>query len=147
MYRVLTFLFVTSLFLFTACSKQESPAQSTSTNVPASASVAPSVDVSIAPSTAPSLATSVAPSPTTATGSVSPTVVPTVVIPPAPQISTNGKQAKTEQKPLPPDLWQRMTRPLTLEEINKLPPEIRDTILRAQGRMPASPSPSPKKKY
>lgn len=146
MYRVLTFLSVVSLMLFAAC-KQESPAQSTTANVPAAASVAPSVAGSVAPSTAPSLAASVAPSTATSTGSVSPTVVPTVVIPPAPVPSVvNGKQAKSEQKPLPPDLWQRMTRPLSLEEINKLPPEVRDTILRAQGRLPASPSPSPKKK-
>lgn len=147
MYRVLTFLSVVTLMLFAACSKQQSPAQSTTSNVPAAASVTPSAAPSVAPSAAPSLAGSVAPSTATSSGSVSPTVVPTVVIPPAPMPPPiNGKQAKSEQKPLPPDLWNRMTRPLTLEEINKLPPEVRDTILRAQGRLPASPSPSPKKK-
>lgn len=32
---------------------------------------------------------------------------------------------------------ERLRRPLTLEEINALPPETRDMILKAQGRLPA----------
>ena len=33
---------------------------------------------------------------------------------------------------------ERLRRPLTLEEINALPPETRDMILKAQGRLPAA---------
>jgi hypothetical protein len=61
----------------------------------------------------------------------------------APDAKAGGKPAK-DQKPPPPALWERMTRPLTLEEINQLPPETRDMILRAQGRLPASPAPKKK---
>lgn len=131
MHRVLIFTFLLFTFYFVACSKQP-------------AATAP--DTSAATANAQSLPT--------ATPTVSPTAVaPTLAMPSpgsavAPPILPNpkegGKQAKSEQKPLPPDLWQRMTRPLTLEEINKLPPETRDMILRAQGRLPASPAPKKK---
>ena len=35
---------------------------------------------------------------------------------------------------------ERLRRPLTVDEINQLPPEVREMILRAQGRLPGSPS-------
>lgn len=35
---------------------------------------------------------------------------------------------------------ERLRRPLSLEEINALPPETRDMILKAQGRLPAAPT-------
>ena len=41
---------------------------------------------------------------------------------------------------------ERLKRPLTLEEINALPPETRDMILRAQGRLPAAGAAAPAKK-
>jgi hypothetical protein len=43
---------------------------------------------------------------------------------------------------IPPQIPERLRRPLTREEIMKLPPETRDMILRAQGL----PVPSPTKK-
>lgn len=75
-------------------------------------------------------------------------VAPTLAMPSSPL--PNGKggnaQAKGDPKNMPPALWQQLTRAKTLEEIKQMPPETRDAILRAQGRLPASPSPSPKKK-
>ena len=41
---------------------------------------------------------------------------------------------------------EQMRRPLTLDEINKLPPETRDMILKAQGRLPAAGAAAPAKK-
>ena len=41
---------------------------------------------------------------------------------------------------------ERLKRPLTLEEINALPPETRDMILQAQGRLPAKGAATPAKK-
>jgi hypothetical protein len=41
---------------------------------------------------------------------------------------------------------ERLRRPLTLEEINALPPETRDMILKAQGRLPATGAATPAKK-
>ncbi|NOT58631.1 MAG: hypothetical protein HOP19_00220 [Acidobacteria bacterium] len=41
---------------------------------------------------------------------------------------------------------ERLRRPLTLEEINALPPETRDMILKAQGRLPAKGAATPTKK-
>jgi hypothetical protein len=84
-----------------------------------------------------------------------PIVAPTSAIPtpgasvgPPPLVPSNpkdgGKQAKVDQKPLPSVIGDRLYRALTLEEINKLPPETRDMILRAQGRLPASPAPKKK---
>jgi hypothetical protein len=55
---------------------------------------------------------------------------------PAPTIVITGKNV-TPLDQIP----ERVRRPLTLEEINQLPPEVRDMILRAQGRLPASPAP------
>jgi hypothetical protein len=70
----------------------------------------------------------------------------TVAQPVVPNANGDNKQAKNGQKALPPAIWDRMTRALTREEIEKLPPETRDMILRAQGRLQASPTPTPKKK-
>lgn len=55
--------------------------------------------------------------------------------------ANNYKDANGKSKQMPPAIWDRMTRPLTLEEINRLPPETRDMILKAQGRLPATPAP------
>ena len=63
---------------------------------------------------------------------------PVVTPPPA---DPNAAKAATQAKPLPPEFLERLKRPLTLEEINRLPPDVRDMILRAQGRLPASPAP------
>ena len=54
-----------------------------------------------------------------------------------------GKDGKIASQPLPPAIWDRMTKPLSDEDIKKLPPETRDMILRAQGKIP--PAPTPKK--
>jgi hypothetical protein len=54
-----------------------------------------------------------------------------------------GKDGKVASQPLPPAIWDRMTKPLSDEDIKKLPPETRDMILRAQGKIP--PAPTPKK--
>ena len=54
-----------------------------------------------------------------------------------------GKDGKVASPPLPPAIWDRMTKPLSDEDIKKLPPETRDMILRAQGKLP--PAPTPKK--
>ena len=54
-----------------------------------------------------------------------------------------GKDGKVASQPLPPAIWDRMTKPLSDEDIKKLPPETRDMILRAQGKLP--PAPTPKK--
>ncbi|HEX4945417.1 MAG TPA: hypothetical protein VFZ34_01975 [Blastocatellia bacterium] len=134
MYRVLTFAFAILLCGLAACSQQSSPPQPAPSQPEAAA--APSASPVASPS-----AMAVAPPLTTpsASSSAAPSLVPS-----PPNSKDNGKQAKTDQKPLPPDLWERMTRPLTLEEINKLPPETRDMILRAQGRLPASPAPKKK---
>ena len=125
MNRVLIFTFSLFTFSFAACSKQ--PAATTPDTSPATPT--PTINpIAVAPPLAmPSSGSSLAPP-----------------ILPNPNPKDGGKQAKAEQKPLPPDLWQRMTRPLSLEEINKLPPETRDMILRAQGRLPASPAPKKK---
>lgn len=69
-----------------------------------------------------------------------------VVAPPIPNSQAGNNQAKTDAKSLPPVIGDRLYRALTLEEINQLPPATRDMILKAQGRLPASPSPTPKKK-
>ena len=45
---------------------------------------------------------------------------------------------------IPPSIMERVGRPLTREEILKLPPEKRDPILRAIGQTPPPASPAPK---
>ncbi|HYE71957.1 MAG TPA: hypothetical protein VEF04_01450, partial [Blastocatellia bacterium] len=58
-----------------------------------------------------------------------------------------GAAGSMSSQQIPPAVMQKFTKPLSLEDINKLPPETRDFILRAQGRLPASPAPkaTPKK--
>ncbi|HZS04662.1 MAG TPA: hypothetical protein VFD58_07490 [Blastocatellia bacterium] len=68
-----------------------------------------------------------------------------VMAQPGGQDAKNAKPGATPAA-IPNSIPERLRRPLTLEEINKLPPEVRDMILRAQGRLPASPTPTPKKK-
>jgi len=49
------------------------------------------------------------------------------------------------QPAVPSSIPERLRHPLTREEIEKLPPDVRDMILRAQGRAsatPATPKPS-----
>lgn len=124
---------VISVFLcsLAGCSTQPTPTQTEAANAqPAATPSASPSAMAVAPSLAmPSPGSSAAPP----------------LVPPVGPAGKDGK-AKSDQKALPPDIWERMTRPLTLEEINKLPPETRDMILRAQGRLPGSPSPSPAKK-
>ncbi len=139
MNRVLLFTSLLFTLSFAACSKQPvatppeaAPANANVQSLPTATPVVNPTAVAPTGST-PSPGTVVMPTPGT---SVAPPVVPNA--------KDGGKQAKAEQKPLPPDLWQRMTRPLSVEEINKLPPETRDMILRAQGRLPASPAPKKK---
>lgn len=139
MNRVLIFLFTIFALTVAACNKQPDATTSPVAAQPATAA-APSASIAV-PNASPG-AIAVAPSvamPTPGTAS-------SPLVPLAPgKVGKDGKQqAKGDQKPLPPDLWQRMTRPLSLEEINKLPPETRDMILRAQGRLPASPAPKKK---
>lgn len=89
-----------------------------------------------------------------ATPSVSPSamaIAPTLVVPSpqasgAPPTINPNKPGQNAQKAPPSFIEDRLKRALTLEEINRLPPEVRDAILRAQGRLPASPTPLPKKK-
>ena len=70
--------------------------------------------------------------------------VPAAMKNPGPAIpGQKGKDGKVAEQPLPPAIWDRMTKPLSDEDIKKLPPETRDMILRAQGKLP--PAPSPKK--
>ena len=66
---------------------------------------------------------------------------------PAPQQANAAKPgamplAGQGNKPLnlPPSVMEKLTRPLTREEIDRLPPEVRDTILRAQGKLPPTPA-------
>ena len=70
--------------------------------------------------------------------------VPPALKNPAPILpGQKGKDGKVASQPLPPAIWDRMTKPLSDEDIKKLPPETRDMILRAQGKIP--PAPTPKK--
>jgi len=45
---------------------------------------------------------------------------------------------------LPPTIPESLRRPLTREEIERLPPPARDMILRAQGRLSPTPTTTPK---
>ncbi len=127
MKRVLIFIvFLSSLV---GCNKQATPSQpeaSAAQNAP-SASPSPNASVVAPTLTMPAPGTAIAPPP---------------LIPPNPK--DGGKSAKVDQKSLPSVIGDRLYRALTLEEINQLPPETRDTILRAQGRLPASPAPKKK---
>ena len=124
MTRVVLILLTLFLLSFLGCSDSPAPTQN--------------VSVPTVPAAAPSASPSVM------------AVAPTLAMPlPAPSTagaSGANKPEPNEQKKLPSVIEDRLKRALTLEEINQLPPEIRDTILRAQGRLPASPAPAPKKK-
>lgn len=139
MNKVLILLFMFFVLTAIACNKQPNTAA-----VPASAQ--PEAAAAPSASTAAPIANpgAIAVAPSVAMPSPGASSSPLVPLAPG-KIGKDGKQqAKGDQKALPPDLWQRMTRPLSLEEINKLPPETRDMILRAQGRLPASPAPKKK---
>jgi hypothetical protein len=126
MRAVLCALFMTSGLLLTACGKQPSVAAPPPAPQ-AGRAAAPPATQPAPPATPPAVAgkPAVTPNPNSSTA----------------QMSKDAAQAK----PLPPALMEKLTRPLTLEEINRLPPDVRDMILRAQGRLPASPSPKAKK--
>lgn len=124
-------LFISSALALYSCGKPQTTAPPQQAAAPA-ASATPAAT----PTVSASLQTAAAPSPPK-TIAGKPVFTPPPVAPSAP----TGQQAK----PLPPALMEKLTRPLTLEEINKLPPNVRDMILRAQGRLPASPSATPKK--
>jgi hypothetical protein len=137
MRAVLCALFMTSGLLLTACGKQPSVA---------APPPAPQAGRAAAPP-----ATQPAPAiPATAGTPAPPATPPAVAGKPAVTPNPNSSTAQmskdaAQAKPLPPALMEKLTRPLTLEEINRLPPDVRDMILRAQGRLPASPSPKAKK--
>lgn len=138
MRAVLCALFLTSSFLLTACGKQPSAA--------APQPAAPQAQAAVSTPAPPSASTPTALTAPLANAATPPTVAGKPVVTPNPnsptaQMSKDAAQAK----PLPPALMEKLTRPLTLEEINRLPPDVRDMILRAQGRLPASPSPKAKK--
>ncbi len=97
------------------------------------------------PTPAASEAVVVAPaSPSIVTASPGAAPVPPSMKNPAPILpGQKGKDGKVASQPLPPAIWDRMTKPLSDEDIKKLPPETRDMILRAQGKLP--PAPTPKK--
>ena len=83
-------------------------------------------------------------SPAIVTASPGAAPVPPSMKNPAPILpGQKGKDGKVASQPLPPAIWDRMTKPLSDEDIKKLPPETRDMILRAQGKIP--PAPTPKK--
>ena len=129
MKKVLFFTLLIAVFSLAGCNRSQAtttaPAQNQ--NATAAAPAAP---------TAPAAAPSISPSVTTPMSS--PVPIPFMTGKP-------GKDAKGKNKPgqspqMPPGM-DRMYRALTLEEINHLPPETRDMILRAQGRMPAATPP------
>ena len=129
MKKVLFFTLLVAAFSLEGCNRSQAtmttPAQTQ--NVTATAPAAQTTPA-VAPSTAPGVATPMS----------SPVPIPFMTGKP-------GKDAKGKNKPgqapqMPPGM-DRMYRALTLEEINHLPPETRDMILRAQGRMPAATPP------
>ena len=136
MYRVLIVIVFLFVIAFTGCSKASETAPPANTNAQVSPTVAASPAAS--PGAMGVASTLAMPSPGASTAPSAPLnlVTPT----------DGNKQAKTGPQPLPPAIGDRLRRALTLEEINQLPPETRDAILRAQGRLPASPSPAAKKK-
>lgn len=77
--------------------------------------------------------------------SSSPVVLASPIDPTKPIPLPSGAAANAAPNPLNA-IPEQMRRPLTLEEINKLPAETRDMILRAQGRLPANGAPPPAKK-
>ncbi len=96
-----------------------------------------------APTPAPS-PVSIVPAPVASPAIVpgAPGTVPPVVKNAAPILpgAKPGKDGKVAAQPLPPAIWDRMTKPLSDEDIKKLPPETRDMILRAQGKLPPAPT-------
>lgn len=147
-FSILSITFVTLAIFLTlvGCTQQKSattatpPGQSASAPVAApSSSVAPVAQASAQPSASVNPAINEA---------MSKPGVP-VMVKPGEKAVSHSAQAKpgaTVPSPasIPNSIPDRLRRPLTLEEINKLPPETRDMILRAQGRL--APSPAPKKK-
>ena len=77
----------------------------------------------------------------TPTPTPSPVASSSPVMGPVPP-TAGGSPGPAVKASIPAVIPDRLRRPLTLEEIMKLPPETRDMILRAQGR----PLPSPTKK-
>lgn len=126
MLRVQLFLYLVLVFCFAGCSQNQQPAAPATTASPVAASTA---QVAL-PQTG---ASAVAP---VANGSVPANVKNPVANP----SMVPGKDGKPAQ--MPPGL-DRMYRPLSLEEINQLPPATREMILKAQGRW--TPTPAPKK--
>lgn len=127
MSKVSFFIFALFLLKIIGCSNHSSaPMQNAKSNAQTAA-----------PTTSPTPSPALAVAPTLAMPSPGTTIAPPVV----PAGKGDSKQAKGA---LPPAIWDRMTRALTREEIDKLPPETREMILRAQGRL--NPSPTPKTK-
>jgi predicted small lipoprotein YifL len=140
-------LVIAALFALNACGKLPSPPAAQSAPSAQSPTPAPASQAS---SQASSKLTA-QPSPQ-APGAAAPSATPVTTIAGKPVVTPppadpNAAKVAAQAKPLPPSVMEKLTRPLTLEEINRLPPDVRDMILRAQGRLPASPAPkqSPKK--
>ena len=125
MKKVLFFTLLVAAFSLAGCNRSQAtttaPAQNQNT---------------AAAQTSPAVAPSISPSVTTPMSSP----VPIPFMTGKPGKNAKGKNKPTQAPQMPPGM-DRMYRALTLEEINHLPPETRDMILRAQGRMPAATPP------
>jgi hypothetical protein len=129
-------LFIGSLCALSACGKQQASAspQPAATAQAQSSTPAPAMQPAGAVAS-PQPGGTLPPPPTTIAGKpvITPQPGATIIPPPS------GKSAAAQ--PMPPALMEKLTRPLTREEIDKLPPDVRNMILRAQGRLPATPAP------
>lgn len=128
MKKVLFFTLLIAVFSLAGCNRSQATTTAPAQNQNATA--APALP------TAPAVAPSISPSVTTPMSSP----VPTPFMTGKPGKDAKGKKKPTQAPQMPPGM-DRMYRALTLEEINQLPPETRDMILRAQGRMPAATPP------
>ncbi len=132
MNKVRLFFSALILFCFVGCGQPQQSAAPTTTTSPA-----PNASVQVAlPQASASVGANVS------APAASASVPPKIKTPMTNPAMARGKDGKPPQ--MPPGI-DRMYRALTLEEINALPPETRDMILKAQGRYPGSPTPTPKK--
>ena len=145
----LTFVILSALLTLGGCSQQKSGATSP-----------PQPQTGSAPAGAPAAQASAQPAQPQASAQPSASVNPAisaamskpgvpVMVKPGEKAASPAAQSKpgaTAQSPaaIPNSIPERLRRPLTLEEINQLPPETRDMILRAQGRLATSPAPKKK---
>ena len=129
MKKVLFFALLVAVFSLAGCNRSQATTTAPVQNQNATATApAAQTTPAVAPSTAPGVATPMS----------SPVPIPFMTGKPGKD--AKGKNKVTQAPQMPPGM-DRMYRALTLEEINHLPPETRDMILRAQGRMPAATPP------